>query len=104
MPTSSAERLAVRLGPLALPNPVICGSGEPVMTEAAVKATPREQLESEPNLARALSALLRKHFESQFHTLRHKGFMIEPDRRANRRAYFFGEGGGPRHVPSDCEP
>ncbi len=33
-----SDRLATRIGSLALPNPVICGSGEPVMTEAGIKA------------------------------------------------------------------
>jgi hypothetical protein len=69
---------------------------QPVMTEAAVREAPREELERDPNLSRVLSALLRKHFESHLHTLLSKGLMIERDRRANRRAYFFGEGGGPR--------
>ena len=32
------ERIATRIGSLALPNPVICGSGEPVMTEAGIRA------------------------------------------------------------------
>jgi dihydroorotate dehydrogenase (NAD+) catalytic subunit len=32
------ERLATRIGSLVLPNPVICGSGEPVMTEAGIRA------------------------------------------------------------------
>lgn len=32
------HRLATRIGALALPNPVICGSGEPVMTEAGIRA------------------------------------------------------------------
>jgi dihydroorotate dehydrogenase (NAD+) catalytic subunit len=31
-------RLATRIGRLTLPNPVICGSGEPVMTEAGIRA------------------------------------------------------------------
>src|SRR5579864_7205005 len=31
-------RLRVRLGGLTLPNPVICGSGEPVMTESGIRA------------------------------------------------------------------
>lgn len=31
-------RLSTRIGTLALPNPVICGSGEPVMTEADIRA------------------------------------------------------------------
>jgi dihydroorotate dehydrogenase len=31
-------RLATRIGGLDLPNPVICGSGEPVMTEAGIRA------------------------------------------------------------------
>jgi len=32
------DRLATRIGGLTLPNPVICGSGEPVMTEAGIRA------------------------------------------------------------------
>jgi dihydropyrimidine dehydrogenase (NAD+) subunit PreA/dihydroorotate dehydrogenase (NAD+) catalytic subunit len=31
-------RLTTRIGDLTLPNPVICGSGEPVMTEAGIRA------------------------------------------------------------------
>ena len=38
MPISGGERLAAQLGPLTLANPVICGSGEPVMTEAGIGA------------------------------------------------------------------
>jgi dihydroorotate dehydrogenase len=34
-------RLATRIGALALLNPVICGSGEPVMTEAGIRAALR---------------------------------------------------------------
>lgn len=33
-----SQRLATSIGRLALPNPVICGSGEPVMTEAGIRA------------------------------------------------------------------
>ncbi len=32
------DRLATTIGRLRLPNPVICGSGEPVMTEAGIRA------------------------------------------------------------------
>ena len=32
------SRLATTIGRLALPNPVICGSGEPVMTKAGIRA------------------------------------------------------------------
>jgi dihydroorotate dehydrogenase len=32
------SRLATTIGRLALPNPVICGSGELVMTEAGIRA------------------------------------------------------------------
>ncbi len=32
------DRLATRIGGLSLPNPIICGSGEPVMTEAGIRA------------------------------------------------------------------
>jgi hypothetical protein len=32
------SRLATTIGRLALPNPMICGSGEPVMTEAGIRA------------------------------------------------------------------
>jgi dihydroorotate dehydrogenase (NAD+) catalytic subunit len=35
------NRLATRIGSLILPNPVICGSGEPVMTESGVRAALR---------------------------------------------------------------
>jgi dihydroorotate dehydrogenase (NAD+) catalytic subunit len=33
-----STRLATRIGAFALPNPLICGSGEPVMTEAGISA------------------------------------------------------------------
>jgi dihydroorotate dehydrogenase len=36
--TPSASRLATTIGGLQLVNPVICGSGEPVMTEAGIRA------------------------------------------------------------------
>ncbi len=32
------NRLTTRIGGLTLPNPIICGSGEPVMTEAGIRA------------------------------------------------------------------
>jgi len=32
------HRLTTRIGSLTLPNPIICGSGEPVMTEAGIRA------------------------------------------------------------------
>ena len=35
------NRLATRIGSLILPNPVICGSGEPVMTESGIRAALR---------------------------------------------------------------
>jgi hypothetical protein len=35
------SRLATWVGQLRLPNPVICGSGEPVMTEAGIRAALR---------------------------------------------------------------
>jgi dihydroorotate dehydrogenase len=35
---SESRRLTTRIGTLALPNPVVVGSGEPVMTEAGVRA------------------------------------------------------------------
>lgn len=35
---NDTPRLATRIGAFALPNPVICGSGEPVMTEAGIGA------------------------------------------------------------------
>ena len=33
-----SSRLATRIGALALPNPLICGAGEPVLTEAGIRA------------------------------------------------------------------
>jgi dihydroorotate dehydrogenase len=38
---SSRERLSTAVGRLTLSNPVICGSGEPVMTEAGIRAALR---------------------------------------------------------------
>src|SRR6476660_3698325 len=35
------SRLATTIGQLRLPNPVICGSGEPVMTESGIRAALR---------------------------------------------------------------
>ncbi len=58
--------------------------------------TRRAEIEDDPNLARVLSWVLRKHFEGHLRTLEAKGLMIEPGRRSNRRAYFFGENGASR--------
>jgi hypothetical protein len=69
---------------------------KPVMTESSVRITAREELERDPDLARGVSWLLRKHFEGRLRSLRAQGLMIEQDRPSNRRAYFFGERGGPR--------
>jgi hypothetical protein len=66
-----------------------------VMT-GPVRETERVEIEGEPELVRVLSWLLRKHFEGHLRTLQAKGLMIEPDRRSNRRAYFFGANGAPR--------
>lgn len=73
----------------------------PVMTEAAARIVPRAVMESDPDLARGFSWLLRKHFESHLRSFRPQGFIIEPDRRSNRRAYFVGENAGPRTMVYD---
>jgi dihydroorotate dehydrogenase len=41
MDSADRERLGTRIGSLELRNPVICGSGEPVMTEAGIRAALR---------------------------------------------------------------
>ena len=41
MTQGMASRLATKIGHLTLPNPVICGSGEPVMTESGIRAALR---------------------------------------------------------------
>jgi hypothetical protein len=74
---------------------------KPVMTEATVRERRREEIEADPDLARVLSWLLRKHFEGQLRRLHDRGFMIEAERRTNRRAYFFGERGGSRLLVYD---
>ena len=38
MSQAMAGRMTSKIGGLTLPNPVICGSGEPVMTEAGIRA------------------------------------------------------------------
>ena len=78
--------------PAVLVNTVL----KPVMSESSVRMTAREELERDPDLARGVSWLLRKHFEGRLRSLRAQGLMIEQDRPSNRRAYFFGERGGPR--------
>lgn len=67
--------------------PVMTGPGQEVQ---------RANIEGDYDLARVLSWFLRKHFEGHLRTLQAKGLMIEPDRRSNRRAYFFGPNGAPR--------
>ena len=79
------------LAPSALAATVLKG----VMTGPA-RETERAEIEGDPDLARVLSWLLRKHFEEHLRTLKAKGLMIEPDRRSNRRAYFFGANSAPR--------
>ncbi len=66
------------------------------VTTGPVLETRRAEIEDDPNLARVLSWVLRKHFEGHLRTLEAKGLMIEPGRRSNRRAYFFGENGASR--------
>jgi hypothetical protein len=83
------------------PAPLLHTVLEPVMTEQKVREIPRDVLADDPDSARVLSWLLRKHFESHLHALRGQGFMIEPDRKSNRRAYFFGEKNGPRMMIYD---
>ena len=41
MPQKTTSRLTTTIGQLTLPNPVICGSGEPVMTESGIRAALR---------------------------------------------------------------
>ena len=83
------------------PAPLLDAVLKPVMIEQSVRETPTDELAANPDSARVLSWLLRKHFESHLHALRHQGFMIEPNRRSSRRAYFFGEKNGPRMMIYD---
>ncbi|CAN2536314.1 hypothetical+protein [Methylocapsa aurea] len=73
----------------------------PVMKEASVRESRREEIEADPDLARVLSWLLRKHFEGQLRNLHGRGFMLEAERRTNRRAYFFGDKGSSRLLVYD---
>ena len=41
MDDAGGDRLSIRVASLELRNPVICGSGEPVMTEAGIRAALR---------------------------------------------------------------
>jgi hypothetical protein len=74
---------------------------KPVMKEAKVRESRREEIEADPDLARVLSWLLRKHFEGQLRSLHGRGLMLEAERRTNRRAYFFGERSGSRLLVYD---
>jgi hypothetical protein len=73
----------------------------PVMKEAKVRESRREDIEADTDLSRVLSWLLRKHFESQLRTLHGHGLMLEAERRTNKRAYFFGDRGCPRLLVYD---
>jgi hypothetical protein len=74
---------------------------KPVMKEAKVRESRKEEIEADPDLARVLSWLLRKHFEGQLRCLHGRGLMLEAERRTNRRAYFFGEHSGSRLLVYD---
>ncbi|MBN9326313.1 MAG: hypothetical protein J0I87_05290, partial [Cellulomonas sp.] len=50
---------------------------KPVMKEAKVRESRREEIEADPDLARVLSWLLRKHFEGQLRSLHGRGLMLE---------------------------
>lgn len=74
---------------------------KPVMTEKVVREASRSSIEGDTDLARVLSWLLRKHFEGRLRQLGGKGFMLEAEKRSNKRAYFFGDGPGPRTLVYD---
>ncbi len=63
------------IGALRLPNPVICGSGEPVMTHAGIRAVLRAEVagawpSSGPATALHCARLLQWHLPLlQFHTM-----------------------------------
>jgi hypothetical protein len=83
--------------PVALAKSVL----KPVMTEERVRATPREDIDADANLARVFSWLLRKHFEGHLRSLKGRGLIIEPDRKRDPRAYFIGDDKGPRKIIYD---
>lgn len=83
------------------PAPLLHTVLKPVIIEQNIREFSTDVLAAEPDTARVLSWLLRKHFERHLYALRSQGLMIEPDRKSNRRAYFFGEKNGPRMMIYD---
>jgi hypothetical protein len=66
----------------------------------SARSRSRADLEANPDHRRILSWLLRRHFERHLLTFREVGFELEETRRA-QRAYFIGEGAGPRMLRYD---
>ncbi|RWO93807.1 MAG: hypothetical protein EOQ98_33665 [Mesorhizobium sp.] len=66
----------------------------------STRSVSRADLEADQDQRRVLSWLLRRHFERQLSGFEDVGFELE-DRRGSKRAYFVGEGRGPRALRYD---
>ena len=83
------------------PPPLLRSILQPVMTVSEIQVSEREELESNPDLSRVFSWLLRKHFEGRLKGLRGRGLIMEENNKSQRRAFFVGVNKGPRKYVYD---
>lgn len=72
----------------------------PIVDFEASRASPRRELEQDPEHAKTISWLLRKHFEHHIAAFEANGFMLEEGKN-KRRAYFAGRDGKARKYVYD---
>jgi len=83
------------------PPPLLRSILQPVMVSSEIQVSERDQLDSDPDLARVFSWLLRKHFEGRLKGLKGTGLIIEENNKSQRRAFFVGLNKGPRKYAYD---
>jgi hypothetical protein len=83
------------------PPPLLRSILQPVMVSPEIQVSERDQLDSDPDLSRVFSWLLRKHFEGRLKGLKGTGLIIEENNKSQRRAFFVGLNKGPRKYAYD---
>jgi hypothetical protein len=78
------------------PLPILRSIFGPYCDQDASRAWRRGEIESDPDLRRVLSNLLRRHFERHLRAFMAQGLILEDGKQRGRRAYFEGNDGKPR--------
>lgn len=79
------------------PLPILTDLLGDVVDHSGVRSAPITEFESDPDLRRQLSWLLRRHFERHLKKFEDRGLILE-DRKTGRRAYFAGQDGKSRKL------